>query len=519
MQLECLNFFAPRRGRLFIFGWKIVLVGVVVAVLGANLGCRNPKPPPSPKPFAGRKVTIAAADDAILSALLQRHSRAWSDSSGASVEFVRENEPNADIRVFAPYQLPDLVSKNLLQPLPIEMLNAPTFEFVSVLRPFKFRLSEWQSTTYAIPLSGENIVAIVRSDLLATPVHRDAINQRLKRPLKSEEPLTWQQVAVIAEYFSTTAKWSDGDEAATPRTSLAPLPADAGAFDREFHLVATSLQRRATAPERFENFSEEEKYRHLYDYHFDARTGACRIADPGFVAALSLLRQLQKYRPQKSAEDPATVFQQGQAVFAIVTLADIARLQASDSPVKDKFSVCAIPGSDLVFDDPAGKGSSVTDSNANYIPYLGSTGWMAGLAQSATDAASATDLLMTIGSREVALQITFEPSWGAGPTRMVQFEAAHRSGWHNYGLSLKRTNQLVSALERTSNTSLVNPVYRLRIPKEREYVTTFARRARTAIIQGDPPQETLKEIAKQWESIEPDQKVRLQQYRRSLGLE
>lgn len=518
MQPQCLNFFVPGKERRFISGWKIVLVGVV-AVLGMNLGCRNPQPPSAPKPLAGRKVKIAAADDAVLSALLLRHIRAWSDSSGATVEFVRENELNADIRVFAPYELPDLVSKNLLQPLPAEILHSPTFEFVSVLRPFKFRLSEWQSQTYAIPLSGENFVAVVRSDLLAMPMHRDAINKLLKRPLKSEEPLTWQQVAVIAEYFANAAKWSDGNEAPTPRTSLAPLPADAGAFEREFHLVAASLQRRATAPERFENFSEEEKYRHLYDYHFDARTGACRISDPGFVAAFTLLQQLQKYRPQKSVEDSASVFRQGQAVFAIVTLADIARLQASDSPVKDKFSVCAIPGSDRVFEEPTGKSSPVTDSNANYVPYLGSTGWMAGLAQSTPDTASAMDLLMTIGSREVALQIVFEPSWGAGPTRMVQFEAAHRSGWHNYGLSLHRTNQLISALERTSNPSLVNPVYRLRIPKEQEYVTTFARRARTAIIQGDPPQETLKEIAKQWESIEPDQKVRLQQYRRSLGLE
>lgn len=519
MQPECPNF-SVRRTRARV-AWRLggaVLCGVAAAIVVA-VACKPQRTAgPPAKRFAGKTVRIAAPNDTLLRALILRQGGSWAEANGATMEIENADSTQADVFLFSPYELARLHGLGLLQPLPTNALNASTFEIGSILWPQRIRLAEWQTTTYAIPFAGDAMVAVYRHDLLDDPVHRKAVNSKLKTPLRSDGPLTWQEVLAIAEYFGSISKWSDGNEKATPRTSLAPVPADADAFDREFHAVAASFIRRATTQEQVERLSPSDKQRQLYDYLLDAQSGEPRIADGGFVAALGFLQQLQRFRPKGAADRPSDTFRNGQAVFAVVNLAEVSRLQAKDSPVRDSFSVCRIPGSDTIY---ASSGNPVPamGSERNFIPYLGAGGWMGSLSSKASEKEAALDFLLSLGGPPTSLEIVFEPAWGAGPTRLVQFEITRRAGWHTYGLDTARTNQLVSALERTSNPQIVNPVYRLRIPNQQAYFKAFVDGVQPAVLQGTKPADALQEVANQWNKIDPNPQNRRTQYRRSLGLE
>lgn len=520
MQSECPEF-AIRRTPRHVSAWRFLAVAAFsYLTLFGGLACQKPKAVgPGAKPFAGRTVTVATPEDRILRELLQRQGGSWAERHGASFVLTESGSPSADLRVFAPYELPEVLGRGRLQALPTDRLNASEFDFGSVLRHYRHRLSEWQTRVFAVPIVGDAYVGVYRTDLLDAPVHRQAINRKLKLPLRADGPLTWQEVLVIAEHFSETPQWADGSSQQAPRPSLPPLPADASGLDREFHSVAASFSRRATTQAQLDLLGEDEKYRRLYDYQFDARTGAARVHTAGFVAALAFLQRVHKYRPASAAEQPADSFRAGQAVFAVVPLAQVANLQAADSPVRNKFSVCRPPGTDHVFDTAAPAGTPVTESDGNFVPYLGASGWMIGLSESIQEKDAALDFLFTLAGPQMCLEIAFEPAWGAGPTRSLQFELGHRSGWHTYGLNAARTNKLVEVLERTNNPTIINPAFRLRIPREHEHLKIFVDTIRAALEKGTAPTDALQAVANRWEALNPDAKSRTEQYRRSLGLE
>src|SRR5262249_17885672 len=155
---------------------------------------------------------------------------------------------------------------------------------------------------------------------------------------------------------------------------------------------------------------------------------------------LQLLQQLQAYRPKGAVQRPLEAFRSGKAVFALATLADLAWLQEPGSPVRDKFGVCRVPGSDQSINPTTRKLESVQDRDGNLIPYSGHGVWPAGMAASAKESAlaAAKDLLVSLSSPPVSLEIACEPAWGGGSTRHSHLDS--RSGWFNYGLNKVHTD-------------------------------------------------------------------------------
>ncbi len=205
------------------FAVTLGLFGLAVALAG----CNDSAPPAvQPKPFPGVTVRIAAPDNAVVRALLERHGRAWAERSGAQVQLAPPDS-DADIRVFAPADMGKMVSQGRLADLSLDSEKGQgSYEYDRLLHYQIERTMNWGSKTFAVPLLGESVFCIYRSDLLEDQKHAAELDQRFhqafRRRFHEGGPATWQEFATIAEYFAAQSGWSGG-----AGRSLAPLPSAA----------------------------------------------------------------------------------------------------------------------------------------------------------------------------------------------------------------------------------------------------------------------------------------------------
>jgi multiple sugar transport system substrate-binding protein len=495
------------------------LSALTCATTGLFAGCSSQDAPaPPPKPFPGVTIRVAVSADPIARAFLNRHGNVWADRSGGRIELVGENA-DCDVHVFPPADIGKTAGR--LAPLDLTPSRGKDpYEYSRLLLLEIEHNMLWGGSFFAVPLLGESLFCVYRADLLGDPRHRAALETRFKakfhRPLSPNGPATWQQVAEIADYFSNEPTWIDGEHATVPRTSLPPLAASSDGLDREFNAIAASFVRRAINQEKAASLNDREKSTRFFSYQIDADTGAAAVANPGFVAALNLMKRLRAYRPKESSTRPVDAFRSGKAVLAFATLADLAGLQDASSPVRDKFGVCRVPGSDVAYDAATRNITNVSDPEGNLIPYHGHGGWMGGIDASTPNRPAARDLLLFLSSPSVSQEAVCEPQWASGPTRLNHLE--NRSFWFNYGLSPEHTNQLVNALEGYYHPTLLNPAYRLSIAAERDYLKVFDEKIRPALEQDKPAELVLQELAHAWDGLAPDRAARKAEYRKSQGL-
>lgn len=484
-------------------------------------GCSEPPPPPpAPKPFQDLSLRVAVPNVNSVRDLMQRHRQTWSDRSGARVELVAAGA-NADIQVFAPVEMGRLVAKGQLAALPLALHRGEgSFEYNRLLRYEIERDMDWGGQIYALPLLGEGVVCVYRADLLDDPKHFAALDkifrESLRHPYHHGGPTTWQELALIAEYFKAQSGWDK--TAAGAARSMPPLPASPDELDRDFHLIASSFARRAVNHEKAATLSAQDKSNLLFSYQFEADTGEPLIDSAGFVEALKFMQRLQACRPAGSSPRPLDAFRAGHSVLAIATLADIPNLQEAGSSVRDQFAVCRIPGSDLVYDHATRRMAPYTGSDGNFVPYHGHGGWMAGRSAKTSHPEAADDLLLFLSSPPISQEIVCETAWGGGPTRSTHLD--NRAPWHNYGLSTPRTLQLIAALDGYFRPSLLNATYRLRLPDQDQYVQAFARRISTALEKNQPADAALKDVAAEWRKLVAGKgkAAFLHDYRMSQGL-
>jgi hypothetical protein len=494
-------------------------MGCSILLFFAIVGCQGPEAVVADaKPFAGVKLRIAVPDNATMRALVERHGRVWAANSGGTIEIAPADEA-ADVRLFA---APDAGREiGRLAPVDLSSLKGQeAFQFSRFLRYEVDHNMDWGGRLQMLPVLGESLLCVYRSDLLDNPRHTAALTERFKKrfhhPLRPGGAATWQEVSEIAAYFAAEPAWADGEKTATPRPSLVPLPASAEEFDRDFHAVAASFVRRKVTQEGAVFLQENQKTQLFFTYQLDANSGLPAITSPGFVAALKLQQELANFRPRGTAERPLEAFRAGQAVVALATLADLAWLQDPASPVHDRIGVWRVPASDTAIDPATNNIAPVADSEGNFVPYHGYAGCLGGVDISSTRLAAALDFLVFMSSPPVSLEVVCEPAWGGGPTRDSHL-MDNRAGWHNYGLSARHTSELIDAVSGYSHAAL-NPAYRLRIANQRAYLDVFAEKVRPALVERKPAEAALKDAADAWTGLVKDRDALLREYRMSLGL-
>jgi multiple sugar transport system substrate-binding protein len=270
--------------------------------------------------------------------------------------------------------------------------------------------------------------------------------------------------------------------------------------------------------EKLDKLARADRDRVLYNYHFDLETGEPWLQSPGFLTALKFLQQVQKFRPAAAAANPVQSFQEGSALFAIATLADVFALQ-QDRHMKDRFAVSRVPGSKQYYAPSAGDERLLTDPDGNAVPYMGSGGWLGAVSVNAAHPEAAQNFLQFLGGPQTSLEIVLEPRWGGGPTRQSHMEIDNRSGWFGYGLGKSRTDQMLLALEAQCNPTTVNPVYRLRLPDQQAYRDAFVEAIRPALTNQISAEIALAQAAQRWKEIgKGNPAARLKEYRLSIGL-
>ncbi len=493
--------------------WLLLFSTLVSAAVA---GCTPPGPVETveARPFKGKTVRVACPTGGP-EKVVQTYSRTWASRTGATVQVIAYDPAGGpktgacDVLVLRPAALPLRAAAGLLLQLPREF-TAPegSFGWMDLLPVYRERLLLWDRNRYAVPLLGESPLCVYRADLFAEPARREAFQKKFGRDLAP--PKTWEEFAEVAEFFRDTTPGG-------PKPSLPPLPASDEGLDREFFAVAACYARRAMAPGEPER-GHEDKDHQLFSFQYDHRTGKPRLATPGFVRALEILKRLQKCRPPGTNANPADTFRDGKAVLALADVGLLTSLQLLPG-MADKADVCRMPGGGCYFDYATGKEVPAPRDEPNRVPYLGSGGWLAAVPKTAAEPDAAFALLADLAGRERSAQIVIDPTRGGGLTRRDQVE---KTRWAAFGLRPQYTEALKDALQQeVVHPGLQNPAVRLRTPDEAAHEEALLKEVRAFLTaDGGDAAKALSAAAARWDEIDREKGVAgaRDEYRVSVGL-
>lgn len=493
--------------------FSLLGVGTLLAALAGCGGPGTTAPQAAPRPFDGLTLKVACPGEPSRS-VVERYARGWAAHEGVRLEVATydpqtgpEVVEGAGVWLIEPASLGRWAAADRLAPLPDEYLRErpeaggegrPKYDWAGLLPLYRERLLRWGDRAYALPVLGEAPLCFYRLDLFRDPSHAAAFRDKYRRDLAP--PATWEEFADVAEFFN-----------ARPGTgpSLPPLAGD-DEIDREFHAVAASC---AVRPAGGLDLPRDRDARaELFSFHCDFATGEPRVASPGFVRALEVMRRLQACRAPADGRPAPEAFAAGKAVLCLADASWVPRFQKGAA--RPAFGVCRVPGSRVVFDYATGKEEA--PAGGNYVPYLGAAGCLGVVPRGAAQPEAGFALLAELSGPEVARQIAIEPEWGGGVLRRDQLSGA--AGWSSFGLDQPQTAALLGALQQTlTHPGMGNPATRLRLPNEAAYRKALLEEVRAALAGKKGAAAALKAAEQRWRALDPADRRRTD-YAHSLGL-
>jgi ABC-type glycerol-3-phosphate transport system substrate-binding protein len=468
-------------------------------------GCSRDSQPAQPLPeFQGVHLRIACPSTRL--ELITNPIRSWARRQGGTIEvlpYAPGDSPasvgGADLWILRPARLPHWAEAKKLVPIPDTYTQTGhDYSWRDVLGLYRDRLLFWDGTLYGLPLLGESPLCCYRSDHLADRTEQQAFLRQQGRALKA--PATWEDVRAIAAHFS-----KDGP-------ALPPLPQEDEDLLRLFYQVVSSYTRQAVPGEQD---VPKELYGEAFSSYYDLKTGQPRIDSPGNVSALSMLQQLQKYRPPGVAPHPEEAFAQDKG--AVLCLTDSTWLPTfqKEPTLADRFDLAQIPGASFSF--AYHTGVKVEGAEPNRVPYLGSGSWLGVVPTTSKNPEAALALLVHLSMPTTARQLASDPASG-GPIRARDL---NRDGWEAFHLDIRRTLQLRDIVRHTLlHRTVKNPLFVLRTPDAQEHQKILAQQVRAVLEQNLDPAQALGQVAQRWRELDAreGEKLHLQRYRVSLGL-
>jgi multiple sugar transport system substrate-binding protein len=489
-----------------------IFAASLVLVLSATFGCRETIVVPK-KPLDGTTVTVACPTPA-LETLVTAYSKPWLQKTGARLKTVQYDRltgsptsASADVWILAPTDLGSAAAPGQLLPLGEGALKVDDdYGWLQLLPLYRNKLLPWDGHLFALPLLGGTPLCYYRLDLFQDPANQKSFKTKYGRPLAP--PATWDEYLDIAVFFEGKERPS----AHPPFASLPPLPSGDELLDFEFESIAAPLARRAAREDQSPPPGEND----LFSFLYDVRTLEPRIATPGFVEALRLLQKLQPYRAAGAVSEPATAFGSGQAVLCLAGTDWIARFEEDGSRIRGRFGVARPPGSRRVYDYRTGKVQE--SSEPNFVPFLGTSGWLGVVAKSSASPEASLGLLADLGGPRMSGEILFDPAWPGGVFRRDHFHLLEAGD--PFGLGTARERAWVEALRETLTPRAANPVIALRTPDRRDYIRVLAEEVRNACLEKKDPQQAMDAVAKRWREMgsKKDEKTRRTAYLNSLNL-
>jgi ABC-type glycerol-3-phosphate transport system substrate-binding protein len=444
--------------------------------------------------------------------IIANYGKVWGPQNGARVEIKTSavgpeatELPAADLCLLPPAELPHWAAAGQLVPVPSMYLSANNrYGWGEVLRVYRNKLLVWKGKVYALPLLGHALLCYYRDDWFRDAGLHAAYSQRYKRPLAP--PATWDEFVDLADFFRIRP-------GVAPAPSLPPLlDTDAG-MDEIFYAIAAPLARRAVAEDSKHPPPDDE----LLSFHYDFKTGESRIGRPAFVEAFRLAQRMQAYRAAGPAPQPAEAFRDGRAALCIAGTEWVARFQDDASPVRGRFGVCRVPGSRRVFAYQSGQAQSL--ETVNYVPYLGTGGWLGVVPRGAAHPEAAFALLAELSGPQASGEIVLGTRYGCGVFRRDHLEFL-KAG-NVFGLESRVTYALVESLRLTLDAPIKNPVLRLRTPDEHTHLRALVEEIRPALLRPDAvPEDVMKGVALRWQRLDDrkDERQRKADYCLSLSI-
>ncbi len=458
----------------------VAFAGLIGLAAGCNGGTGTAGSQSGGKPFAGAAVTVACDDPAFARELSGRCA-AWAARTGATARVESRppaDVPTADVAVVRPPELGAFAAREELAPLPAPLRSPENpLQWPRIVPVFRNTLCGWAGEVEALPLAGDGYVLAYRADRFA------GFAQASGRPLAA--PATWEDVAEVAAAFHK----ADG------KPSLPPLPADPRRLLAEFHQLVTCYDRKASADA--DRPTDPRAATEGLSLHFKAGSWEPRLEAPAFAAAADWFNQVQKLRPAAGSDDPVRALDQGSAVVAVLSLAEVGRLPRDAAGEVDKrFQVAPLPGTRTYF-DPAGK-RTPAGRQANYVPFLGFGGRVGVVFKRSPSADAAWDLLADLAAPAASVARLSNPEVGAGPFRAEHADAAQDDLWLPYRFDTARNRELAGAVRHYLGLNVVNPALALRTPDQGPLMAALEAEVRRAATGQATGAEAMKRAAEAW---------------------
>lgn len=468
----------------------------LAVVLGTVVGCGGcgPTTPPTAttgprQPLAGVTLTVACADPAFARRLSDR-AAGWAGKTGAIVRVEAKapaDAPGADVVVIRPAEIGAFAVRGELAPVPSEVRVAEhALQWGRIAVVYRSNLVGWAGEPLAVPLAGDGYALVYRADKFADEGRRKAFAAALSGRVL-EPPATWEDLTDVAKFFAANG---------TP--SLPPLPADPQRLAAHFQQIAACYDRPAQSDVDLKKFGADAADPGT-SFHVQTGTWQPRLTAPGFAAAAGWLAQTRPYRMPGTSDDPVAALD-GPAVMAVLSLAEIARLPKEGGVVAKRFKVAPLPGTRSYF-DAAGKRHDAA-RQGNYVPFVGSGAWVAGVRKTSPHAAAAADLLADLAGPAGSLAAVGTAAAGVGPFRVEHVAPERRDVWLGYGFDADGTQALFAAVRQYLGSNVTNPAIVLRTPDQAAVMAILDAEVRKAANGESSPEAAMGRADAAWKALD-----------------
>lgn len=441
---------------------------------------------------------VVVLDDEDLASAIERE---WPAASGNQVRVKRipatdvklRQSWSADVIVFPPRLMGELVSRRILRPLERESKSESngtgggsdldTMDFFSLTRTVEMY---WGKRLYAASLGSPQLVLLYRSDVI--------------EQLGLELPQTWTEYSAFVQAINSQADLARS--ILQNEDTASPFVAEPYADD----WAAKMFLARAAAYAR-----NRDQYSCLFTIH----SFQPQIDRPPFIRTLDEIRSLPKQVVSNSSpSEIAARFVTGELAMAI-TWPESLRSMTDLNPANNiQIGITSLPGSNEFYDRNSERWQSREVSNGLSVPLLGVAGYCAGIGRRAADIDRAYDFIIWLTDPQNSVRISRQ----SPNTTIARLSQASDMAtmipppFADSALSLAETLQR----DQSRELSLTVP----RVPGQDRYMNALASAIRESLDSEEPSEQILRRVSNEWKSITEELGVdeQIKAYAESLGI-
>ena len=395
-----------------------------------------------------------------------RHETPLTITNVGRAEFEESNMEVANdinVLVYPADMMVDLIDNKKIDPLEDDFYDGDEFNKFALLKHYRKTGIRFDGKPFAATCGGPLFVQIYRDDILK------AAGQTV--------PATWQQLIKTQTVLS-------GSELEDGNSKSVAVPLAEGWAASSFLAISSPYVR------QFGRLS----------VMFDRKTMKPTLESAGFVRALDELKVLSATNPQSLKMDPAAVYaalQSGQAAIGL-TWPQAHQEPSGDASQKvlDQLRVASLPGTDDFFDSNDNRWIRRESGQSVTVNFHNMPGVMASNRRSRGRKQAAEQFIAWLTEPAIG-EILFGQDRRCGPFRATHL--AKIESWGDPQSCAEFRESWAEVLGQAHEQSLI--MIFPKIAQSGQYLELLDQGIRKCLLQDLPAEESLAEIAQQWESL------------------